>query len=100
MSRAEENPKLVKRWILILVILSVFQLFFIIADGTILEPNINDSNHLFSRMGRRILNSGLFTEWITPYSYPFFNMFTVIQIVAILFQAVQDIISPRKILNK
>ncbi|MFY0521277.1 YfzA family protein [Lysinibacillus sp. UGB7] len=62
-------------------------------DGTSLEPNINDSDKLFAKIGRWVLDSKLFTEWITPYSFPFFNMFMTIHVIAILIAAAMHIIS-------
>ncbi|KGR87273.1 MULTISPECIES: YfzA family protein [Lysinibacillus] len=87
------DSNLLKRWIITIGIFLIVQLIFIMVDGTVLEPNINDSNDLFARMGRWILDSRLFTEWITPYSFPFFNMFITIHIIAILIAALGDIIS-------
>ncbi|PWA06016.1 hypothetical protein DCC39_17790 [Pueribacillus theae] len=84
---------LAKRWMITIGIFLIVQLIFIAVDGTFLEPNINDSGNLFARIGRWILDSKLFTEWITPYSFSFFNMFMTIHVIAILIQAVQDIIS-------
>ena len=83
--------KRAKRWMLTIGIFLIVQLVFIAVDGTFLEPNINDSGNLFARTGRWILNLKIFTEWITLYSYPFFNMFTIIHILAIFIQAIQDI---------
>ncbi|MGE7090696.1 YfzA family protein [Lysinibacillus sp. NPDC048646] len=87
------NINLAKRWIITLGIFLIVQLIFIAIDGTFLEPNMNDSDKLFARMGRWILDSKLFTEWITPYSFPFFNMFMTIHVIAILIAAVLHIIS-------
>lgn len=88
-----QNTNLAKRWIIIIGIFLIVQLIFFLIDGTFLEPNINDSGNLLSRIARWILNSKLFTEWITPYSFPFFNLFTTIHVIAILIPAVKDIIS-------
>lgn len=79
-----------KRWLIIIVIFVVIQLILFAVDGTVLEPRINDSGNLIARLGRWILDSRLFTEWISPYSYPFFNMFMTVQVIAILILAVQD----------
>ena len=93
MDAKKHNSSLIKRWVTTIGIFLIVQLIFIAVDGTFLEPNINDSNNVFIRIGRWILNSKLFTEWITPYSLSFFNMFMTIHVIAILIQAVQDIIS-------
>ena len=88
-----QNLNLTKRWIIIVGIFLLVQFTFILIDGTFLEPNINDSGNLISRIARWILDSKLFTEWITPYSYPFLNLFTTIHVIAILIPAVKDFIS-------
>lgn len=80
-----------KRWLLTIGIFLIVQLIFMFVDGTSLEPNINDGGSLIARIGRWILESRLFTEWITPYSFPFFNMFMTIHLAAILIQAVWEI---------
>lgn len=85
------NP--VKRWIITIGIFLIVQFIFIAVDGTFLQPNINDSENLFARIARGILDSKLFTEWIAPYSFPFFNMIMTIHVIAILIQAVHDIFS-------
>ncbi|MBW8351174.1 YfzA family protein [Bacillus sp. IITD106] len=94
------NMNLAKRWTITIGIFLIVQLIFIAVDGTFLEPNINDSDNLFARTGRWILDSKLFTEWITPYSFPFFNMFMTIHVIALLIQAVQDVISSMLPKNK
>lgn len=90
--KIQQNNR-VKRWMITVGIFLIVQLIFITIDGTFLEPNINDSDNLFARTGRWVLDSKPFTEWITPYSFPFFNMFMTIHVIAMLMQAVQDIIS-------
>ncbi|MGE7625396.1 YfzA family protein [Viridibacillus sp. NPDC096237] len=87
------NINLAKRWMITIGIFLIVQLIFIAVDGTALEPNMNDSGNLIARQLRGILDSKLFTEWITPYSFPFFNMFMTIHVIAILIPAVHDIIS-------
>nr|WP_239585461.1 YfzA family protein [Amphibacillus cookii] len=83
----------VKRWLIIIGIFLLVQMIFFGIDGTMWEPKINDSGRLFARIGRWILDSKFFTEWMTPYAYPFFNMFMTIHIIVILFQAIQDMSS-------
>lgn len=79
-----------KRWIIIIVIFLMAQLILITVDGTFLEPNVNDKGSLAFRTVRWILDSRLFTKWITFYSFPFFNMLLLIHVIAVLFQAIQD----------
>ncbi|MDG5786147.1 YfzA family protein [Evansella sp. AB-P1] len=82
-----------KRWMFILGIFVLVQVIFFAVDGTSFEPNINDSGSLFARTGRWILNLKPFTEWITPYSFPFFNLIMSLHVITILIQAVHDAIS-------
>lgn len=88
-----QNSNLAKRWIIIIGIFLIVQLIFILIDGTFLEPKINDSSNLILSIARWILDSKLFTEWISLYSFPFFNLFMTIHIIAILIPAVKDITS-------
>lgn len=88
-----KRPWISKRWVMTIGIFVIVQVIFIAIDGTFLEPNINDSDNLVARLGRWILGSRLFTEWIKPYSYPLFNMWMTIHVIAILIQAVEDIYS-------
>lgn len=92
MMRTEKmrNMHLGKRWIMIIGFFLTIQFIFFVIDGTFLEPNINDSGNLFARVARWILDLKLFTEWIAPYSFPFFNLFMTIHLFAILMQAVHD----------
>ncbi|WP_062049078.1 YfzA family protein [Bacillus sp. JCM 19034] len=94
MSRTEKAPQVIKvrQWVITIGLFVIVQLVFFVVDGTSLEPNINDSNNLFFRVARWLLDSKLFTEWITPYSYPFFNMFTTLHVIAILISALTDFI--------
>ncbi len=87
------NINLAKRWMIAIGIFLIVQLIFIAVDGTFLEPKMNDSGNLFARSARWILDLKLFTEWIAPYSFPFFNMVVTIHVTALLIQAVHDIIT-------
>lgn len=86
-----QEMNLAKRWIISLGIFFIVQIIFLAVDGTYLEPNINDSDILVARIGRWILDSKLFTEWITPYSFPFFNMFITIHVITLLIQLLKDL---------
>ncbi|MCM3224216.1 YfzA family protein [Terribacillus saccharophilus] len=94
MNCTEKAPTLtpIRRWITYLGIFLLVQVIFILVDGTSLEPNINDSSNFIPRTFRSILDSSLFTEWITPYSYPFFNMVMTVQIIALLIVAITEIV--------
>ncbi|MBY7145051.1 hypothetical protein KFZ56_18700 [Virgibacillus sp. NKC19-3] len=87
------NRSPAKRWSITIGIFLIVQFIFIAIDGTFLEPNINDSDHFVAQLGRWILGSTLFTEWITPYSYPLFNLWVTIHVIAILGEAVGEIVS-------
>lgn len=86
------NNQLGKRWVLTIGVFLIVQLIFSAIDGTLLEPNINDSGNLFGRIARWILDLTLFTKWMAPYSFPFFNLVTTVYVIAILIQAIHDII--------
>lgn len=90
-----QSINLRKRWLITLGLFLIIQLLLIAIDGTVLEPNLNDSGNVISRIGTYILEARLFTEWITPYSFPFFNLVVTIQVIAILIQALQDMINLR-----
>lgn len=93
MSNAEQSIRTnrAKRWMITIGIFVIVQLIFMFIDGTTLVPNINDSGNLLPRIGRWILDSRLFTEWIASYSFPFFNMCMAIHVLVILILAVLDI---------
>lgn len=101
MNSTEKVPTLspIRRWITYLGIFLLVQVIFVLVDGTSLEPNINDSDSFIPRTFRNILDSLLFMEWITPYSYPYFNMVMTVHIIALLIMAIAEIIS-RLIFNK
>lgn len=63
----------------------VIQFIFILIDGTRFVPKINDSSHIVARIGRVILDSKLFTEWIT--------LFTTVYITALVIQIISIICS-------
>ncbi|WP_413407547.1 YfzA family protein [Paenibacillus amylolyticus] len=79
-----------KRWIITIGIFIVVQIIFIAIDGTFLEPSINDSDNVLAKTVRGVLESKLLTERIAPYSFPFFNLFLIVHVVAILIQALGD----------
>ena len=85
------DVKFVKRWTLSMSLFLIVQFIFFLVDGTGFEPNINDSQHLFARAGRWILDSKLFTEWFALYTFPFFNLCLAVHIAALLIQAGHDI---------
>lgn len=93
-----KQKNMMKRWIITVGIFLIVQVIFMMVDGTSMEPNINDSGALFARMGRAILNSQLFTEWINPYSFPFFNLLLTVHVISILIMAAESIfqIKPKK----
>lgn len=94
MNSTEKAPTLtpLRRWITYLGIFLVVQVIFILVDGTAWEPRVNDGDSFIPGMFRSILDSSLFTEWITPYSYTYFNMIFTVHIVALLIVAIAEII--------
>lgn len=85
--RKKDRASRIRSWIITLGVFFIVQLIFIIADGTSLEPNINDSGNIAGR----VLESDLFTKWISLYSFSFFNMATMVFVIAIFAKAVTDI---------
>ena len=88
-NRKKDRPIPIKSWLILIAVFIIVQLLFIAIDGTEFEPNINDSGNITGR----ILDSTLFTEWFTPYDFPFFNMATAIFAIAILGKTGTDIFS-------
>ena len=93
--RKTHSVNLRKRWLITVGLFLIIKLLLIAIDGTFLEPNLNDSGNMISRIGTYILEARLFTEWITPYSFPLFNLLVMLQIIAISIQALQDMINLR-----
>lgn len=87
------NTNRSRRWIITIGVFIIVQAIFIAIDGTSLVPNLNDSNNFLVNIERWILDSKLLTEWFAPYSFPLFNLFLIIHVIAILIQAVKDIVS-------
>ena len=78
-------------WITCISIFFILQFIFFAIDGTYLEPNLNDT-----MWADWLTGSKLFTEWITPFSYPWFNMVTVLFATVLLLKAVTDIFTIKK----
>jgi YfzA-like protein len=87
----------IRWWSIALGIFIIVQLTFLIIDGTSFEPNLNDSDNIFGRYANWILESKLFNEWITLYSFPWFNLVTIVFIIFLLANAVTDILSIKRI---
>ncbi|MEI5908881.1 YfzA family protein [Bacillus spongiae] len=66
------NTNLAKRWMITIGLFLIVQLIFIVVDGNILKPNINDSD-VIAKIGRWILDSGVCT--IHGVDYPLFLSF-------------------------
>src|SRR5690625_2280569 len=85
------DAKLAKCWIVSISLFLIVQFIFFLVDGTVYDPNINDSQHLFVSQVRRILDSKPFTEWFSLFTFPFFYLCLAVHIIALLIQAGQDI---------
>lgn len=93
-STDKAQPFNLKRsWIISLGIFLLVQVIFMLVDGTSWVPKLNDSDDFIHRMFRSILDMKLFTEWFTPYSYPYFNLVMVVHIFALLVVGIADIIA-------
>lgn len=94
MTDTQKKAILINRsWVITLGIFLIVQFIFMAVDGTSWEPNIRDSNDIAGRFFRWVLQLELFTEWFTPYSYPYFNLITLVFIIVILAIAVTEIFS-------
>lgn len=78
-------------WITSLSIFFIAQFIFFAIDGTNLEPNLN--NTVWAKW---LVESKLFTEWIAPFSFPWFNMVTTLFATVLFLKAVTDIIKGSK----
>ena len=79
--RKNEIPVRTRSWIIPLVTFIVLQLILILIDISPWTPNFRD---LDGRIFGRILNSQFFTEWITFYSIPEFNLCAVFFAITLL----------------
>ncbi|GAA0374820.1 YfzA family protein [Bacillus horti] len=84
--KEKERPSGIRSWGILLGAFVLSQIIFFFVDGTSWEPNMNDSGNILGR----ILESQLFTEWITIYSFPFFNLATTVFAIVILSTAVKE----------
>lgn len=85
------RPNRIRWWITALIVFFIVQLIFFTIDGTLLEPNLNDSDDIVGKYADWILESRLFNEWITLYSFPWFNLATILFVIFLLANAVSDI---------
>src|SRR5690625_5178872 len=87
------SPNRLRSWLINLGAFLIVLLIFFIIDGTSLEPNLNDSNNIAGRAADWLSESRLFNEWISPFSFPFFNLATTLFVIALFGKAVTDIYS-------
>ncbi|HLR68470.1 YfzA family protein [Virgibacillus alimentarius] len=87
----------IRWWIIALSVFFIVQLIFFTIDGTSLEPNLNDSDNIVGKYADWLLESRLFNEWITLYSFPWFNLATILFVIFLLANAVTDIFSIKEI---
>src|SRR5699024_4418334 len=84
-----------KSWLITEGLFLIIQLLLIAIDDTFIERNLNDRDNMISRIGAVIIEARLATVLITPYSFPLFKLLVTLQIIAILIQALQDMINIR-----
>lgn len=82
-----------KSWLLTLSVFVIMLVVFYLIDGTALEPRLNDSNNIAGRMVDWLNGSTIFNEWITFFTFPWFNLVTFVFILALLLKAITDLIS-------
>src|SRR5699024_9462324 len=82
-----------RSWLLTLSVFVIMLVVFYLIDGTTLEPRLNDSNNIAGRMVDWLNGSTIFNEWITFFTFPWFNLVTFVFILALLLKAITDLIS-------
>nr|WP_289038707.1 YfzA family protein [uncultured Allobacillus sp.] len=80
-------------WISSVSLFFVFLIIFFIVDGTIFEPNLNDSNNVAGKAVDWLEESRLFNVWFVPFHFPWFNLVTLVYILFLLVNAITDILS-------
>ncbi|MFB9973963.1 hypothetical protein FPQ10_06815 [Allobacillus sp. SKP2-8] len=88
--------KRLKWWISSLSIFVVFMIVFFIVEGTIFEPNLNDSDNVAGKAADWLEESELFNVWFTPFNFPWFNLVTLLYIVFLLVSAIVDTFSLKR----
>jgi hypothetical protein len=78
---------LTKKWMITLIGFFIMQTIFIVAD-TFLEPNVN----YMGNFALKIVNTQLFTEYITLYENPYFKIITFLALLHIVFTSIKDIV--------
>ncbi|WP_179134501.1 YfzA family protein [Oceanobacillus timonensis] len=80
-------------WVTALSMFFIGLLIFHVIDGTSLEPNLNTADNLGGKAAGWLQGSQLFTEWITPFHFPWFNMVTTLFFIILVAKMMTDIIS-------
>ncbi|QXE03226.1 YfzA family protein [Terribacillus sp. DMT04] len=90
MSRNNKKGRasLTKKWTITLIGFVIMQTIFIIIDDTFLEPNLN----LMGNFAHSLVNTHLFTEYITLYENPYFKIITFLAVLHIVFTSIKDIV--------
>ena len=83
-------------WISFICIFVVFMIVFFIVDGTIFEPNLNDSDNVAGKAADWLEETELFNVWFTPFNFPWFNLVTLLYIVFLLVSAIVDTFSLKR----
>ncbi|MYL56288.1 hypothetical protein GLW20_02075 [Virgibacillus halodenitrificans] len=87
----------IRSWIITLGLFFSMLLIFFAIDGTFLEPKLNDSNNIAGKAADWLVESRLFNEWISPFSFPWFNLVTTLFVIVLLAKAVKGIFSIKEI---
>src|SRR5690625_7314648 len=78
---------MVKRWLITIGSFFVMQVVFILINGTILEPRLNDMGHRMTQF------AGPKLEWFTLYEAVFLKVLTMTFILYIVATAVTDVVN-------
>ncbi|KMY32379.1 hypothetical protein ACZ11_09620 [Lysinibacillus xylanilyticus] len=77
---------LLKKWIINLGGFLILNFIFLIFDSTFVDTNFN-----FGDFGNRILQTELFTEWLSFYENPFFNIVAIFAALQLIIISLYDI---------
>lgn len=90
------RPNRRKWWLIAISTFVIVQFIFFMIDGTSLEPRLNDLDNMIGRAADWLLESKIFNEWITPYSFPWFNLAMTLFVIVLLINAIIDIFTIKK----
>lgn len=92
----KNHPNRLRSWLINLGVFFIVLLIFLIIDETSFVPNLNDSDNIAGKAADWLSESKLFNEWISPFSFPFFNLVTSLLVIVLFVKVIKDIFSIKK----